>query len=34
MTQDTTPTIDDELVREAVEEDERTARLEDIRSVD
>jgi hypothetical protein len=34
MAQDTTPTIDDELVRDAVEEDERAARLEEIKSAE
>jgi hypothetical protein len=34
MTQDTAPTVDDELVRDAVEEDERTARIEELRSAE
>jgi hypothetical protein len=34
MTQDTTPIINDEFVREAIEEDERASRLDEIRSAE
>jgi hypothetical protein len=32
MPQDATPTVEEELVRDAVEEDERASRLEELRS--